>query len=136
MGCLYCGGAIPPHTGRGAKKKFCCPAHQNRYGFLRWKRKQQGQTIEHCRNCGRALRYNQKDYCSEFCRKRGQKTELSIEGINALRMAAIKQARIDGALERWMTTEQFYQLFPELTPDQMKKEKRSWIESFIRSSSS
>lgn len=113
MGCPYCGGAVPPN------RKFCCHAHQNRYAVLTHSRKKRGQPVDHCRNCGRVLMWHKKDYCSDECRKRSERPVYSMEGINALRFAALKQAKKEGRLRSWMKRPSFYELFPELTPDQL-----------------
>lgn len=67
------------------------------------------------------IKYHRTEYCSDECRRRFEKREYQIAGINALRLAAIQQAKKDGALKRWIKQKSFYQLFPEFTPDQLRK---------------
>ena len=118
MGCLYCGSPLPEYQGKGRPRKFCSKQCKDRYHVLLYQRK--NKRTEHCKNCGRLLLWEAKDYCSEECRKRGERKPLSIEGINALRFAALKQAQHDNALARWAKKPEFYEIFPELTPEMMK----------------
>lgn len=77
--------------------------------------------IRHCAGCGKVLTYSARGatYCSSECRDRKRK-ELQPAGINALRFAALKQAKRDGVLKQWMASPSFYELYPELTPEQTK----------------
>jgi len=121
MGCLYCGAALPPR-----RRKFCSDLCQHRYYALRWRRQViNGRAEEHCENCGKILKYKQKRFCSEFCEKRYhwhqiRGSKLNIEGCARLRMAIVKQAKWDGCLETFVKRPCFYQLFPEITPEQVK----------------
>lgn len=123
MGCKYCGGAIPPKPPgvRGRKRVFCSDQCQHNYFSMLDSRKRRGNTKppEFCRNCGRVIQYHRTGYCSDECRSRSERPEYSMEGINALRFAALKQAKKEGWLRSWMKRPSFYELFPELTPDQL-----------------
>lgn len=122
MGCPFCGGAIPPSK-KGRARKFCSDHCAIQYHNTLWQRRKNGTDIPvaHCKNCGRLLKWTQKEFCSPECKHRAERGELQIEGINALRFAAIQQAKKDGALRRWMQRDCFYDMFPELCPDQLRK---------------
>lgn len=121
MGCKYCGDPIPPNTGRGPKRKYC-----SEWCCQEWWRehRRRNKKMEHCKNCGRILKYSQKVFCSEECQERYEadleSDSLQMAGINRLRFAILKQAKADGVLERFIKKEHFYQLYPELTPDILK----------------
>lgn len=118
MGCQYCGQQLPY-----GRRKFCSDLCAKRYHMLIWSRKQKGITeVEHCENCGRMLKWNQKRFCCEECEQRKKPMQI-IDGCARLRMAIIKQAKEDDALDRFIRSPQFYQLFPELTPDQLMKRR-------------
>lgn len=102
---------------------------------MKWYRENRGlnKKMENCKNCGKLLKYNQTDFCSEECQKRYRAAEIRMEshlkderrlqmcGIDKLRFAILKQAKEDGVLDRFMKKKHFYQLYPELTPDQLRK---------------
>lgn len=119
MGCKYCG---KPILGGHKNKKYCSPQCRSRYTALEYQRKKRGgPPIRHCAGCGKVLTYSARGatYCSSECRDRKRK-ELQPAGINALRFAALKQAQRDGVLKQWMASPSFYELYPELTPEQTK----------------
>ena len=90
--------------------------------MLIWSRKKKGVTeVEHCENCGRVLKWRQKRFCCEECERNARKLFLPQECMNALRFAILSRAKSDRQLDNFIRTPQFYQLFPELTPDQFKK---------------
>lgn len=120
MGCKYCG---KPILGGRKNKKYCSPGCRSRYNALKCQRKKYGgPKIRHCEGCGKVLTYSARGatYCSSECRDR-RREALQPAGINALRLAVLKQAKHDGALGRWSKTPSFYKMFPELTPDMMRK---------------
>ena len=101
---------------KGKQKVYCSKQCYHRYSSLMYyRRRHTGEEARHCLKCGKLLKYGARLYCHKC-----QKEERNLYNYNKLRFAIIKQAKEDGALERFMKTRQFYQLYPELTPDQLK----------------
>ena len=80
-----------------------------------------------CPVCGAEFKFRKgKIYCSVRCKEKAKYYRNSNgvfrhkPGYESLRFAILKQAKRDGALDRFVRTESFYQLFPELTPEQIK----------------
>lgn len=122
MGCPYCGSAVI-QSGKGRPRKFCSDRCAKNYAELLRQRRIKGLNVPlaWCKNCGRILKNRQREYCCPECRELRRKFYLQPAGANKLRLAILRQAKWDGVLERWSKTPAFYQLYPELTPDQMRK---------------
>lgn len=105
---------------------FCSDKCQHYYHSMMNSRRKRGDFSkpEFCKNCGKILQWRRKDYCSPECRGRREHPEYQIAGINALRFAALRQAKKDKALKQWMQRKSFYELFPELTPEQLGRKTR------------
>lgn len=128
MGCPYCGGEIPPKPPgvRGRQRRFCSRTCQHNYFSMMYSRRQRGKPSEPelCKVCGKVIMYHRHNYCSDYCQERDRVLthhDYQIAGINMLRLAVLRQAKHDGALARWSRTPSFYKMFPEITPDMMRK---------------
>ena len=115
MGCLYCGQAIPPR-----RRRFCSDrCSKNYYELLRQRKiKRFKVPLAWCKNCGRILKFNQREYCCKECEDRRKGTK---QNYNKLRLAIVKQAKEDHALDLMCRTGAMYQLFPGTDPEYIKR---------------
>ena len=115
MGCLYCGKKLPPR-----RWKFCSDRCARNYSELLRQRRIKGFKVPlaWCKNCGRVLKFQQKDYCCEWCRKR----DARLNGhYGPLVYAIIRQAVEDRAVDFMFRTGSIYQLLPGCDPEYLQR---------------
>ena len=115
--CPHCGKLV---IGR-PNKKYCSKECAHRYNALASFRKATGgPEVKQCKRCGKVLKGKNAGgiYCSAKCRQIDRQIA---DNCNGLRMAVLRQAQSDGALERWADSEAFGKLFPELDPEAVKR---------------